>query len=92
LSPDLCVPEKARTPLSHVNSSSEETFELIYKMQQACFTFMIIIQAECAVTTNEKLQANLKKVIDKTMALELEAHTWRSAFYYRYNQSPLDYF
>jgi hypothetical protein len=74
LSPDLRVSEKARTPLSNVNSNSEDTFDLIYKMQQACFIFMIIIEVECAVTTNEKLQANLKKVIDKTMALELEAH------------------
>jgi hypothetical protein len=58
--------------------------EAIYKMQQLCFTFMIIIQAECVTTTNDKLRAELKKVINNTMPLELQAHTWRSAFCYRY--------
>jgi len=56
----------------------------IYKIHQACFQFLIFLQVVRAVTPEAGLSADLKEVIDRIMPHELNAHTWRSAFYYRY--------
>jgi hypothetical protein len=57
----------------------------IYKTHQECFKFLIFLQVECAVTPETGLSATeLKEVIDGIMPHELIAHTWRSAFYYRF--------
>lgn len=53
-------------------------------MHQECFKFMIVLQANFAVTTRADLRAELLDVIEDLMPLELKAHNWRSAFYYRY--------
>jgi hypothetical protein len=62
-----------------------ETFDIqdLHKMHQACSNFMISLQAESAVTADVKFRANLEQAIRELMPMELRAHTWRSALYYR---------
>lgn len=85
---------QATTPLFSLESMNRMGLKIqaIYKMQQSSFTYMMLLQAKCAVTSDAKLRASLKKVIDNVMPLEMAAHTWRSVFYYRYFITKLVYF
>jgi len=52
-------------------------------MHQASSNLVISLQAESAVTADVKFRAKLEKAIKELMPMELRAHTWRSALYYR---------
>lgn len=53
----------------------------VYKLHQETFKIMIVMQAECAVTTDADFRAEITKVIRNLMPLEMRAHTYRSLFY-----------
>lgn len=80
--------QKATTALFSFKSDPMMVSDIqeVYRTYNGCFSFIAVLQAQFVCTKDPpKLQAELKKVLENILPLELDAHSSCSIFYYRYN-------